>query len=130
MEVTEIKDNVITLDMTEEENRCLVECAVNHILRECIDKLKGDMKTKRLIVSDLERKLLVLRTDLTSVNVSETRYSVRLKIEGPQGNEDIFVPRKNTIIMIRDEEGEEDVEEEKKGKAKGTFPLMLPVLMK
>ncbi len=112
MEVTEIKDNVITLDLTEEENRCLVECAVNHILRECIDKLKGDAKMKTLSVSDLERTLLVYRTELTSVNVSETRYSVRLKIEGPHGNEDIFVPRKNTIIIIKDSEEEKNNEKD------------------
>lgn len=76
--------------------------------------MEGDMKMKTLSISDLERTLLVYRTDLTSVNVSETKYSVRLKIEGPEGKEDIFVPRKNVIIMIKDQK--DDSEEKNNGR--------------
>ena len=36
----EVKDNVFNIELTEEENRILVEHAVNCILREYIDKLE------------------------------------------------------------------------------------------
>ena len=86
---------------------------------------------KRLIVSDLKNVVLVFRVDLTSVNVLETKYTIHFKLEGPQGKEDIFVPRKNVIVIIKDQHDEDEKLEEEKttGKINKSLPVMLPVLM-
>jgi hypothetical protein len=48
MEVLEAKDDgTVVLELTEEENRILIEYAVNMILKEAIERMKNEHRSNR-----------------------------------------------------------------------------------